>query len=316
MTFRRVLVIGAAVALTAACSKTEPIMLASPTPNPSDTRGSTATGSPESTSADSEGRYIARCTTEANGDGAPGTTYFTDGSQGITDYCLRRYYIGVQPAPGAVYVPDEDSSGERPAPEQRGENGVRGDAPQSTPQGGEDFFALGQAPQDNLGAAAASPQRPNEGNGNATAQNGGDGENQNATTTTGADQSPDPGEGTILDQQPGIPGLPQLPDPEQIPGVEPTPTQPGTTQPGTGDVPGENTVPGTGGVGGDQADDLPPGTEPAPAEPEQTGSAPTGSQPIPGSSGSGWYLPPVTASTVPAPAPAPADALSGISAFG
>src|SRR5699024_7885617 len=32
-----------------------------------------------------------------------------DGSQGVTDHCLSRYYIGVQPAPGALYVPDDDS---------------------------------------------------------------------------------------------------------------------------------------------------------------------------------------------------------------
>src|SRR5699024_8578361 len=36
-------------------------------------------------------------------------TIFTDGSQNVTDHCLSRYYIGVQPAPGALYVPDEEA---------------------------------------------------------------------------------------------------------------------------------------------------------------------------------------------------------------
>ncbi|KAA0919007.1 hypothetical protein [Dietzia sp. ANT_WB102] len=54
------------------------------------------------------GRFIARCATEADG-GTPGLTIFTDGSRNVTDHCLSRYYIGVQPAPGALYVPDEEA---------------------------------------------------------------------------------------------------------------------------------------------------------------------------------------------------------------
>ncbi|MDV8001341.1 hypothetical protein [Rhodococcus sp. IEGM 1408] len=54
------------------------------------------------------GRFIARCATEADG-GTPGMTFFTDGSQNVTDHCLSRYYIGVQPDPGALYVADEDA---------------------------------------------------------------------------------------------------------------------------------------------------------------------------------------------------------------
>ena len=65
--------------------------------------------SPTTTERDEQpGKFIARCATEADG-GTPGLTIFTDGSQNVTDHCLSRYYIGVQPAPGALYVPDEEA---------------------------------------------------------------------------------------------------------------------------------------------------------------------------------------------------------------
>ena len=62
---------------------------------------------------DEPGRFIARCATEADG-GTPGMTFFTDGSQNVTDHCLSRYYIGVQPAPGALYVPDDQAGRDAP----------------------------------------------------------------------------------------------------------------------------------------------------------------------------------------------------------
>lgn len=68
----------------------------------------------ETTERDDEpGRFIARCATEADG-GTPGMTFFTDGSQNVTDHCLSRYYIGVQPAPGALYVPDDQAGRDAP----------------------------------------------------------------------------------------------------------------------------------------------------------------------------------------------------------
>lgn len=302
MTFRRVLVLGACLALTAACSKTEPIMLASPTSDTTNPQGSTATDSPSSTSTQSEGRYIARCTTEANGDGTPGTTYFTDGSQGITDYCLRRYYIGVQPAPGAVYVPNEDSGWSQDAPAQPRDGGPsQGGQPQQLPRrDGEDFIALGQAPRDNLGATPASPQQPGGGPNDQNRQDRQNGHTGNGTgepdqptgttPTTGADQAAGGTDTTPAEQQPQIPGLPPLPGTGPGTDQNPSPSQPDTGAPGTGD---QDTVrpdaggTNNGGVGGDSPTDLPPDDEPLPQEP-----APTGSSPAPGSTGSGSFLTP------------------------
>jgi hypothetical protein len=117
----RVLLSACALALVAAsCAQPEPQVL-------SEAPGSTAaTGISTTTSAadaqDRPGRFIARCATEADG-GTPGMTVFTDGTQGVTDHCLRRYYIGVQPAPGALYVPDEDAGTYAPSRESVGNGG-------------------------------------------------------------------------------------------------------------------------------------------------------------------------------------------------
>lgn len=103
----RVLLSAGAIALLAAsCAQPEPQVL-SEAPRSASTSELT---SPSQTTEDEPqpGRFIARCATEADG-GTPGMTHFTDGSQNVTDHCLSRYYIGVQPAPGALYVPDEDA---------------------------------------------------------------------------------------------------------------------------------------------------------------------------------------------------------------
>ena len=111
----RVLLSAGAIALLAAsCAQPEPQVL-SEAPRSATTAELTA----PSKTADEEaqpGRFIARCATEADG-GTPGMTYFTDGSQNVTDHCLSRYYIGVQPAPGALYVPDEDAGSLAPTRE-------------------------------------------------------------------------------------------------------------------------------------------------------------------------------------------------------
>lgn len=103
----RMLFCASAIALVAAsCSQPEPHVLSEA---PRATTATDLTSVTETTEREPEpGRFIARCATEADG-GTPGMTMFTDGSQGITDHCLSRYYMGVQPAPGALYVPDQDA---------------------------------------------------------------------------------------------------------------------------------------------------------------------------------------------------------------
>ncbi|MDX2359081.1 hypothetical protein [Dietzia sp. PP-33] len=103
----RVLLSAGAIALVAAsCAQTEPQVLSEA---PRSASATELTSAAEPTERESQpGRFIARCATEADG-GTPGMTIFTDGTQSVTDHCLSRYYIGVQPAPGALYVADEDT---------------------------------------------------------------------------------------------------------------------------------------------------------------------------------------------------------------
>ena len=103
----RVLLSAGALALVAtSCAQPEPQVLSEAPRSASATEVSVTT---EPTGRESQpGRFIARCATEADG-GTPGMTFFTDGSQNVTDHCLSRYYIGVQPDPGALYVADEDA---------------------------------------------------------------------------------------------------------------------------------------------------------------------------------------------------------------
>lgn len=103
----RVLLSAGAIALVAAsCAQPEPQVLSEAPRSAS----ATELTSPTATTGRDEqpGKFIARCATEADG-GTPGMTIFTDGSQDVTDHCLSRYYIGVQPAPGALYVPDTEA---------------------------------------------------------------------------------------------------------------------------------------------------------------------------------------------------------------
>ncbi|MCT2140156.1 hypothetical protein [Dietzia cinnamea] len=103
----RVLLSAGAIALVAAsCAQPEPQVLSEAPRSASATELTSPTAT---TDRDEQpGKFIARCATEADG-GTPGMTIFTDGSQDVTDHCLSRYYIGVQPAPGALYVPDEEA---------------------------------------------------------------------------------------------------------------------------------------------------------------------------------------------------------------
>lgn len=92
--------------VAASCAQTEPQVLSESPRSASATEVSVSTEPTDR--ASQPGRFIARCATEADG-GTPGMTFFTDGSQNVTDHCLSRYYIGVQPDPGALYVADEDA---------------------------------------------------------------------------------------------------------------------------------------------------------------------------------------------------------------
>src|SRR5699024_5689964 len=106
MQIRVLLVAGATALVAASCAQPEPQVLSEAPRSASATEVASPT---QTTERDEQpGKFIARCATEADG-GTPGLTIFTDGSQNVTDHCLSRYYIGVQPAPGALYVPDEEA---------------------------------------------------------------------------------------------------------------------------------------------------------------------------------------------------------------
>ena len=97
---------GAIALVTASCAQPEPQVLSEA---PRSASSAQLTSPSETTDRESQpGRFIARCATEADG-GAPGMTIFTDGTQNVTDHCLSRYFIGIQPAPGALYVPDTEA---------------------------------------------------------------------------------------------------------------------------------------------------------------------------------------------------------------
>ncbi|WP_182612904.1 MULTISPECIES: hypothetical protein [unclassified Dietzia] len=108
----RVLLTAGAIALVAAsCAQPEPQVLSEA---PRSASATDLTSAAESSERDTPpGRFIARCATEADG-GTPGMTVFTDGTQSVTDHCLSRYYIGVQPAPGALYVADDETGTHAP----------------------------------------------------------------------------------------------------------------------------------------------------------------------------------------------------------
>lgn len=114
---------GAVALLAASCAQPEPQVL-SEAPRSASTAELTSPS--QSTEADAQqGRFIARCATEADG-GTPGMTFFTNGSQNVTDHCLSRYYIGVQPAPGALYVPDEEAGSLAPTTRDNGTDEATG----------------------------------------------------------------------------------------------------------------------------------------------------------------------------------------------
>lgn len=196
----RVLLSAGAIALLAtSCAQPEPQVL-SEAPR-SVTTAELASPSQTAEEESPSGRFIARCATEADG-GTPGMTYFTDGSQIVTDHCLSRYYIGVQPAPGALYVPDEAAGSLAPP---------RETAPSGSPATSQWTPAQPRTDADPEGVPGTDETRPGE---ESTSETTEPGSEENGGTTT----------------SPG----------ETSPTTPTTPTTPGTTTPGTtGPEPGE-----------------------------------------------------------------------------
>ena len=231
-----------AVALVAAsCSQPDPKVVSEAprsTGSTDLTRPSDEPGQPHK-----PGRFIARCATEADGNGTPGLTIFTDGSQGVTDHCLRRYYIGVQPAPGSVYVPDDEAGTNAP---NRGA---------TTPTGSATGTWTPAQPRTDLGTRRPLPtEGPSAGTGAQDTAEAGSGTESGGQTPVTTKPGTTPPQTPGTDVGPTIPGA-TLPG-TTIPGT----TLPGTTLPGT-TLPG-TTLPGTGQPGGTTPGGTNPGTTP------------------------------------------------------
>ncbi len=239
----RVLLSAGAIALLAtSCAQPEPQVL-SEAPR----SASTAELTPPSQTAEYEaqpGRFIARCATEADG-GTPGMTFFTDGSQNVTDHCLSRYYIGVQPAPGALYVPDEDAGSLAPTRDSAtsGTSGTSG-TPRWTPA----------QPRTDEGPRDATDEERETVEGDPTSTEPGEsGTDESGSPTTSPGQSTptsppttptDPSDPDTTDPDTGAPGT-------QTPGeTGPTPA-PGSSEPPPTEVP-------TAAGGTQQSDQTPP----------------------------------------------------------
>lgn len=247
MNFRRILLTGAALgsaaALTTACSNSDDVVLTIPTTDSAVTGNDAGQRGNEAHGGEDDGRFIARCSTEADGDGFAGQTFFTDGSSDFSDYCLQRFYSGVQPAPGAIYVPREDRENPSRESEQPTEGGSDGQSgvesrPQQVPTDGQ-VLAEGQSNrnqnitegdggqqaqneqgrsdvgaeqgrQDNFGAAnAGSPNSPGDGNNTDGNNTGGNeqGGNNNPGNNAGGENNAEGGTGT----QPTSPTTPTTP---------------------------------------------------------------------------------------------------------
>ena len=292
MNFRRILLTGAALgsaaALTAACSNSDDVVLTIPTTDSAVSGNDAGQRGDENKGGEDDGRFIARCSTEADGDGFAGQTFFTDGSSDFSDYCLQRFYSGVQPAPGAVYVPREDrenpsrestqptqgrsgeqSGGSESRPQQvptdgqvlaegqnsRNQNITEGTVGQQTQtEQGHSGVGAEQNRPDNFGAAnAGSPNQPGNGNtgGNDHGGNNNTGGNQTGNNAGGNNTGGN----------------------NNADGGTPT-TQPTTpTSPGQGGNNNEDntTVPGLPGVTIPPLPNTPDTTQQQPSTPETTG---------------------------------------------
>ena len=215
----RVLLSAGAIALLAAsCAQPEPQVLSEA---PRSASAAELTSPSQTTEEEAQpGRFIARCATEADG-GTPGMTFFTDGSQNVTDHCLSRYYIGVQPAPGALYVPDADAGSLAPTRETPVSETT--DSYQWTPA----------QPRTDASPEGTTDEDRDQLEGEETTSETDDPDSESTTTS--------PGETS--------PTTPPSTSPGPADPTEPTePTEPGETTPGTGN-PGETetspTTPGS-----------------------------------------------------------------------
>ena len=284
----RMLLSASAIALVAAsCSQPEPQVLSEA---PRSTTATDLTSTTEPTSRESEpGRFIARCSTEADG-GTPGMTVFTDGSQGVTDHCLSRYYIGVQPAPGALYVPDDDSG--TYAPTRGSETDTTTSSQQWTPAqprtdaGPEDDAQIDRndehnGEQDPRGTDARPTTDASETD-SPESETGASTPTETEDTTTPGDQTTTPGEPTDGEAQP-------------TPPVATDPTPPGSSEPPT-TVPVPTVTEGAEESGPPSPSAPTSDTSSAPSGPEGS----IGSGPLPGSSSGSHDLPPLFGSENPA----------------
>lgn len=212
----RVLLSAGAIALLAAsCAQPEPQVL-SEAPRSASTADLTSPSQAAGSDAQS-GRFIARCATEADG-GTPGMTFFTDGSQNVTDHCLSRYYIGVQPAPGALYVPDEEAGSLAPSTHE-GEPGNPSGTTQWTPAQPRTDSGPEETTSEDEDGRTGEETSPAE-----TSTPGPDG---TETTTTSPDGAPSSPTTTTPDQ--GENGA-TAPGAETPGGGETSPTSPGSTE--------------------------------------------------------------------------------------
>ena len=293
MRLRRLLVLPVAALTAASCSQPEPTVV-------SEAPGfSSATSRVDSTAGEKppsgSGRFIARCATEAEGDGVPGATIFTDGSEGVTDHCLSRYYIGLQPAPGAVYVPDDEAGSSAPT---RANQPSRTTTPtwtpaqprtDSTPGAGVDDDRTPQDDRPGAGTTGPSPtQTPGTGDRNPKP-----GESTEDNTTTGS--------------RPGATGTPVTPT-SPLPGLDLVPGQGGAgTNGGVTTSPG---APPAGATGGSNTDTTPSPTQSRPPQTagagsgsHSSGSAPVGPGYLPGLPGGSVIVPPQVGSALPTSVP-------------
>lgn len=214
---RLLLSAGALALVASSCAQPDPQILSDAPRSATATELTTSTESRDR--EPQQGRFIARCATEADG-GTPGMTFFTDGTQNVTDHCLSRYYIGVQPAPGALYVADEDAGAYAPT---RGTEDTSGtSAAQWTPA----------QPRTDAG-----PRDP--------LLDGPDGREPG----TGTGEVREPGTGEPTPESPDTPASPTEGAPTTSPAATPPgetgPTGPGQTGPTTPGQPGPTSPGGT-----------------------------------------------------------------------
>lgn len=238
MRTRVLLAAGATALVAASCAQPEPQVLSEAPRSAS----ATEITSPTTTERDEQpGKFIARCATEADG-GTPGLTIFTDGSQNVTDHCLSRYYIGVQPAPGALYVPDEEAGTYAPPSETAP---VETTGEQWTPA--QPRTDIGFEDDQELLGDGETTENPDE-------------PGTEDPDTDDPDAPTSPTDGT----SPTSPTTPPTTEPGGTEPVATDPTTPGTSTPGTTE-PGDTTPTGTG--SSEQPTTVPTVTE-APQEPQ------------------------------------------------